>query len=100
MRIDGVADRANLDVMIDITEVDPADYDWDTDADFQPPVDGQLGVIRPTPQAIVDWFAEPATIKDAAGDDRRPAIRLTWDNTDGRLDDVIGIEYGSAFKPR
>lgn len=93
MRIDGVADRANLDVMVDITEVDPADYDWSTDTDFKPPVDGQLGVIRPTPQPIVDWFAEPATIKDAAGDDRRPAIRLTWDNTDGRLDDVIGIEY-------
>lgn len=93
MRIDGVADRANLDVMIDITEVDPADYDWDTDVDFQPPVDGQLGVIRPTPQAIVDWFAEPATVKDSDGEDRRPAIRLTWDNTDGRLDDVIGIEY-------
>lgn len=93
MRLDGVADRANLDVMVDITEVDPADYDWDTDADFQPPVDGQLGVIRPTPQAIVDWFAEPATIKDSSGEDRRPAIRLTWDNSDGRLDDVIGIEY-------
>ena len=93
MRLDGVADRANLDVMVDITEVDPADYDWNTNADFKPPVDGQIGVIRPTPQAIVDWFAEPATIKDAAGDDRRPAIRLTWDNSDGRLDDVIGIEY-------
>ncbi len=93
MRLDGVADRANLDVMVDITEVDPADYDWNTNADFEPPVDGQIGVIRPTPQAIVDWFAEPATIKDAAGDDRRPAIRLTWDNSDGRLDDVIGIEY-------
>lgn len=93
MRIDGVADRANLDVMIDITEVDPADYDWTSDTEFQPPVDGQLGVIRPTPQPIIDWFAEPATVKDSAGDDRRPAIRLTWDNTDGRLDDVIGIEY-------
>ncbi len=93
MRIDGVADRANLDVMIDITEVDPADYDWSSDTEFQPPVDGQLGVIRPTPQPIVDWFAEPATVKDSAGDDRRPAIRLTWDNSDGRLDDVIGIEY-------
>ncbi|MCW8279852.1 phage tail protein [Agrobacterium sp. InxBP2] len=93
MRIDGVADRANLDVMIDITEVDPADYDWSSDTEFKPPVDGQLGVIRPTPQPIIDWFAEPATVKDAAGDDRRPAIRLTWDNTDGRLDDVIGIEY-------
>ncbi|WP_418137234.1 phage tail protein [Agrobacterium sp. El2ro-1b] len=93
MRLDGVADRANLDVMIDITEVDPTDYDWSSDTEFKPPVDGQLGVIRPTPQPIVDWFAEPATIKDAAGDDRRPAIRLTWDNSDGRLDDVIGIEY-------
>lgn len=93
MRIDGVADRANLDVMIDITEVDPSDYDWDTDADFHPPVDGQVGVIRPTPQPIIDWYAEPATIKDSTGEDRRPAIRLTWDNSDGRLDDVIGIEY-------
>ncbi len=93
MRIDGVADRANLDVMIDITEVDPADYDWSSDTEFKPPVDGQLGVIRPTPQPIVDWFAEPATVKDGSGEDRRPAIRLTWDNSDGRLDDVIGIEY-------
>lgn len=93
MRIDGVADRANLDVMIDITEVDPSDYDWSTDTEFKPPVDGQLGVIRPTPQPIVDWFAEPATVKDSSGEDRRPAIRLTWDNSDGRLDDVIGIEY-------
>ncbi|OVE92222.1 phage tail protein [Agrobacterium tumefaciens] len=93
MRIDGVADRANLDVMIDITEVDPADYDWSSDTEFKPPVDGQLGVIRPTPQPIVDWFAEPATVKDSSGEDRRPAIRLTWDNGDGRLDDVIGIEY-------
>lgn len=93
MRIDGVADRANLDVMIDITEVDPADYDWSSDTEFKPPVDGQLGVIRPTPQPIVDWFAEPATVKDSSGEDRRPAIRLTWDNSNGRLDDVIGIEY-------
>lgn len=93
MRIDGVADRANLDVMIDITEVDPADYDWNTDADFHPPVDGQLGVIRPPPQPIIEWYAEPATVKDSTGQDRRPAIRLTWDNSDGRLDDVIGIEY-------
>jgi Putative phage tail protein len=93
MRIDGVADRANLDVMIDITEVDPADYDWSSDTEFKPPVDGQLGVIRPTPQPIVDWFAEPATVKDSTGQDRRPAIRLTWDNSNGRLDDVIGIEY-------
>lgn len=93
MRIDGVADRANLDVMIDITEVDPSDYDWNTNTDFQPPVDGAVGVIRPQPQAIIDWYAEPWFLVDGNGDARRPAIRLTWDNGDGRLDDVIGIEY-------
>lgn len=93
MRIDGVADRANLDVMIDITEVDPADYDWSSDTEFKPPVDGQLGVIRPTPQPIVDWFVEPWILTDSFGESRRPAIRITWDNTDGRLDDVIAVEY-------
>ncbi len=93
MRIDGVADRANLDVMIDITEVDPADYNWSSNTEFKPPVDGQLGVIRPTPQPIIEWYAEPATVKDSTGQDRRPAIRITWDNSDGRLVDVIGIEY-------
>lgn len=93
MRLDGVVDRANLDVMIDITEVDPADHDWSSSEQFQPPVTAAVGVIRPAAQSIVDWYAEPATVKDSVGRDRRPAIRLTWDNSDGRLDDVIGIEY-------
>jgi hypothetical protein len=93
MRLDGAVDRGNLDVMIDITEVDPADHGWTSSQEFKPPVDGAVGVIRPAPQAIVDWYAEPATVKDSVGRDRRPAIRLTWDNSEGRLDDVIGIEY-------
>jgi Putative phage tail protein len=93
MRIDGVADRANLDVMIDITEVDPADYDWSSEDEFQPPVIGSVGVIRPAPQPIVDWFAEGYVLKDSADNDRRPAIRLAWDNTASRLDDVVAVEY-------
>lgn len=92
-RVDGASDRANLDVMIDITEVDPSDYDWDSETDFDVPVDGAVGPIRPQPQPIVDWTAAPDSVKDSDGVNRRPAIRLTWDNTDGRLDDVIGIEF-------
>lgn len=93
-RVDGAVDRANLDVMIDITEVDPADYDWDPDTDYQVPVDGAVGPpMRPQPQPIVDWYAEGSEIKDADGRGRRAAILLTWDNTPDRLDDVIGIEY-------
>lgn len=92
-RIDGSVDKANLDVIIDITEVDPADFSWDTATDFQPPVDGALGIVRPLPQPIIDWFAEPATVKDNDGVDRRPAIRLSWDHAAGTLLDVIGIEF-------
>ncbi|MDW9781823.1 phage tail protein [Sinorhizobium meliloti] len=93
MRIDGVVDRANLDVMIDITEVDPADYDWDSATDFQPPVDGAVGPIRVGPQTIVDWFASPDVVKDNNGVSRRPAIRLSWDGSDERIIDVIGVEF-------
>jgi hypothetical protein len=92
-RIDGAADRANLDVMVDVTEVDPSDYDWNSDADFKPPVDGAVGPIRPQPQPIIDWNAEPAYVPDNTGKPRRPAILLSWDNAEGRLVDVIGIEF-------
>ncbi|MCK8779094.1 phage tail protein [Rhizobium sp. NTR19] len=74
MIIDGVADRANLDVMVDIREVDPADYDWNSDLEFHPPVDGAVGVIRPAPQPMYGWEVEPAEFRDAAGNARRPSI--------------------------
>lgn len=92
-RVDGAADRANLDVIVDITEVDPSDYDWDTDNDFHPPVDGAVGPIRPQPQPIADWNADPDYIPDNTGKPRRPAILLSWDHSEGRLIDVVGIEF-------
>lgn len=93
-RVDGVVDRGNLDIMVDLTEVDPADYDWDSGADFKPPVSGSLGPVRPTPQVIVDWFAEPWQIEDASGTGRRPAIRLSWD---GDQPDVDAVAFEVAL---
>lgn len=89
-RIDGVVDRANLDVLIDITEVDPSDYDWDSSSEFRPPVDGAVGPMRPTPQPIIDWFVEPATVRDNLDKPRRPAIKISWD---GNKTDIAGVEY-------
>ncbi|MBZ9653554.1 phage tail protein [Phyllobacterium lublinensis] len=89
-RVDGVADRGNLDVMIDITEVDPSDYDWDQETDYTPPIFGPVGPVRPQPQPIVDWAADPAVVLDNNGSPRRPAILLTWD---GAQPDVIGVEF-------
>ena len=89
-RVDGVSDRANLDVMIDITEVDPSDYDWDQEHDYTPPIFGPVGPVRPQPQPIVDWFAEADVILDDNGSPRRPAILLSWDSDQP---DVIGVEF-------
>lgn len=85
-RIDGAVDRANLDVMVDLTEVDPDDYDWNSETDFQPPVDGTLGTLRPPPQPLVGWQVFPATI--GVGDKQLPSIRVAYP---GNLDDVRAV---------
>ncbi|WP_421581138.1 phage tail protein [Shinella sp. M31] len=90
MRVDGVVDKPNLDVILDLTEVDPSDYDWNPSTDYVAPTFGFLGPVRPTPQVIVDWFASPATINDAGGNARRPAIKLGWN---GAVDDVEAVLF-------
>lgn len=85
-RVDGAVDRANLDVMIDITEVDPDDYDFDSETDFHPPVDGALGTLRPQPQPLVGWQAFPATIGPPGK--QMPTIRVAYPGT---LDDVRAV---------
>ncbi len=81
MRIDGSVDRANLDVLADMTEVDPSDYDWHSGSDYKPPIDGAVGPMRPQPTPIVGFGALPDVAKDANGNNRRCAIKLFWDNT-------------------
>ena len=89
-RVDGVVDRANLDVALNLTEVDPSDYDWDHETDFTPVTSGPVVSPRPAPQGILDWFAEAFTLVDSTGAPRRPAIRLEWDGT---VPGVDGVQY-------
>jgi Putative phage tail protein len=93
-RVDGVIDEPNLDVSWNITEVDPSDYSWDPDQDYEPIYSGPTTFPRPEPQGIVDWYAEPYVIKDNEGYERRPAIRLSWD---GDMPGVVGILYEVRF---
>lgn len=88
-RVDGITDKANLDVVFNVTEVDPADYDWTHSSDFQNVTTGATVLPRPAPQGVVDWFVEPYTLL-SAGQPRRPAIRLSWD---GNMPGVDGVQY-------
>ncbi|MBI4047614.1 MAG: phage tail protein [Devosia nanyangense] len=75
-RVDGVVDKANLDVIVDITEVDPSDYDWDQDTDYRPVIDGPVDIVGPAPLPMMGWQVFPAIIKDELGRDRRPSIEV------------------------
>lgn len=87
-RIDGAIDKSNCDVIVDCTEVDPADYDPDF-GDYVPPIDVPPVIVRPSPQVIVDWYAVGVILE---GDDgsQRPGIQLSWD---GDQDDINGVEW-------
>ena len=85
-RVDGSVDRANLDVMIDITEVDPSDFDWDPETDYHEPVDGALGPIVPAPQPLVGWQVFPASYGESGK--KLPSIRVAYP---GNLDDVRAV---------
>jgi len=92
-RIDGMAYKANLDVMLQITEVDPSDYDWSQDDDYVPPVFASMEILRPTPQPMVSWYAEGQILTDANGLPRRPVVYLEWD---GSKADISGVSYEIA----
>lgn len=85
-RVDGAVDRANLDVMIDITEVDPADYDWDPSTDYREPADGAVGVLRPAPQPLVGWQVFPASYGEQGKE--LPSIRVSYP---GNLADIRAV---------
>lgn len=88
--VNGAVDKANLDITVDLTEVDPADFAWDFTTDFTPVTTGPTVFPRPSAQPVIDWYVEPFIIRDELNRPRRPAIRMTWD---GSMPDVDGVQY-------
>lgn len=80
----------NLQNSIAIREVDPTDYDWDESMELPDPIAGG-GWDLPQEQAVEGFTVQSWSIKDADEEDRRPAIRVTWD-PEGAVDaDAVRI---------
>lgn len=77
-RVDGIADQPDLNVLLDITEVDPSDYDWNQDTDFRPVVDGPLQLIDTPPLPAIGWQVYGAIVLDDQGRARRPGIEVAY----------------------
>jgi hypothetical protein len=89
-RVDLATDQANLDMVLVITEVDPADYDWTPATDYIPYVAGPLQIQRPAVQPFSGWAVDGETIYGDGGL-ATAGIRFTWGTTD--ITDVNGILY-------
>lgn len=90
-RVDGVVDKANADVILDLTEVDPSDYNFDHSSDFRPVPPVPIVFVRPAPQAVLDWYAEGAVVYDSDGLARRPAILLEWNGS--VTSDIAAVQF-------
>jgi hypothetical protein len=88
--IAGMVDRAEIDPLVNLKEVDPADYGWNHNVEFNPVTRSPIAFQRPEPQAILAWFAEGDTVFDRDGLSRRPAIRLEWG---GNVVDVAAVQW-------
>lgn len=79
-RVDGIVYRADLDVLVDLTEVDPSDYDWNQSTDYRPVIDGVLNLVGPRPMPMQGWQVFPAILSDEQGRPRRPSIEVWADS--------------------
>ena len=77
-RVDGMIDMPNGDVIVDVTEVDAADYDFVTAVDFTLPNPPGLAIQPITVQQLPGFAVYPSSIADGTGALRRPAIRAVW----------------------
>ncbi len=85
-RIDGVSDQPDLNIIVDITEVDPSDYDWDQETDYTPVINGPLELSVVPPLAMVGWQVYPAAIYDDIGRERRPSIEIVYESG------IVGVD--------
>lgn len=89
-RVDAGTDKANLDAVLVLTEVDPFDYEWDRDSDLKPVTSGTTVSNPPAPQGIATFDAQPYKLLDDSGIARRPAILITWD---GSQPGISGVQF-------
>jgi len=87
-RVDGVLDQPNLDAVLDLTEVDPSDYSWNSGTDYQAPSPGSVSSGVPAAQSTTGWSVVAGSVTDSDSQDRRPAIVVSCT---ADLDDVARV---------
>lgn len=86
-RVESRMRQPNLDILVDLIEIDPSDFDYDPD-EYVTQTPPQVGIIYPPTQPIVDWNAVGVVLVDPVTGRKRPGIQLSWDGTQPDVDAV------------
>ena len=86
--VDNVDYHPNLNVTLALTEIDPADYNWNPATDTLPSVITQPISAPPSPKVITGFSAAPFTHTGTAGA-TRPGIKISW--ADPQAGDVTAV---------
>lgn len=87
-RVDGILDKMNGDVVVDLTEINSNDYDWNDADDFTPVDESPVVWPEVTLQSVPGFNAYAVKIADDAGNDWDAGIRVVWNSS---IDDVKAI---------
>jgi hypothetical protein len=85
--IGSMFDQPNCLQQVLLQEVDPSDFDWNTDLELPTSV-GPLSPMRPAAQVMTGWQVDAATLGDNTDTGRRPAIAVGYA---GNLEDVSAV---------
>lgn len=75
---------------LSIKERNPADYDWEA-ADELPSSITAGKIVAAVAQPVPGWSVLAHTVYDAAGNPRKPALRLVW--SANKLKAAVGLEW-------
>jgi len=78
-RVDTVSLRTDCHVMVEITEVDPEDYDFEAFAGYTGPIITETRLPTLGLSSFMSLLVSPLVISDASGLPRRTGIRVSWD---------------------
>ena len=88
--VDGVIDQIDGNVVVDLTEIDPSDYSWDSAVDYVPVIASPT--IHPSPdvQVVIGFDAQGVVLRTDANKQPIAAIQVSW--SPNVSDDISGIQ--------
>lgn len=90
--VQSAAIRSDCHVMVELVELDPDDYDFSLFDRYPDEPPALLEPITPVSAGLIGLQISAAFMRDADGNERRPAILVAWDAEQARQFSAVTVE--------